>query len=45
MLNADASIHERDGLVDGDLHLTDPAPIPLRARIAIDVATNTLVWK
>lgn len=45
MIPADASIHERDGLVDGDLHLTDPDLIPLRARIAIDKATNTLVWK
>jgi hypothetical protein len=45
VIAADATLHERDGLVDGDLHLTDPAPIPLRARIAIDTATNTLVWK
>ena len=45
MIAADASIHEREGLVDADLHATDPAKVPLRARVAIDVATNTLVWK
>jgi hypothetical protein len=45
VIPADASLHERDGLVDGDLHLTDPAAVPLRALIAIDTATNTLVWK
>lgn len=45
MIAADASIHEREGLVDADLHTTDPDPVPLRARVAVDLATNTLVWK
>lgn len=43
MIAADANLHERDSLMDADEHRKDDTN--LRARVAICLATNTIVWK
>lgn len=49
MLNADLSTHQRELLIDGDYHAQDTAgqfgfDTTARELIAVDTATNTLVW-
>jgi hypothetical protein len=48
MMDANVTTHERELLCDGDYYAGFDAPTferTIREIIAIDTATNTLVWK